>query len=59
MKQSRYHVIVSGTEFYLDVEQVAGSQASCVPMITKQNGYEGWRQCARSYHAYNPISKKK
>ena len=26
MKQKRYHVIVSGTEFFLDVEQIGGTQ---------------------------------
>ena len=25
MKQKRYHVIVSGTEFFLDVEQIGGT----------------------------------
>ena len=34
MKQKRYHVIVSGTEFFLDVEQIGGTQD--VPMIGRQ-----------------------
>ena len=45
MKQKRYHVIVSGTEFFLDVEQIGGTQD--VPMIGRQENNISWNRYGR------------
>lgn len=47
MKQKRYHVIVSGTEFFLDVEQIGGTQD--VPMIGRQENNISWNRYGREH----------
>lgn len=54
MIQKHYHLIVSGTEFFLDVEQTAGSQE--VPMICKQENNISWNRYSRE--RINPSQKK-
>ncbi len=54
MKQRKYHVVISGTEFFLDVEQVATSQG--IPMIGRQDGNIGWNRYGREH--INPSQKK-
>ena len=54
MKQKRYHVIVSGTEFFLDVEQIGGTQD--VPMIGRQENNISWNRYGREHN--NPSQKK-
>ena len=54
MKQKRYHVIVSGTEFFLDVEQIGGTQD--VPMIGRQENNISWNRYGREQ--INPSQKK-
>ena len=54
MKQKRYHVIVSGTEFFLDVEQIGGTQD--VPMIGRQENNISWNIYGREH--INPSQKK-
>ena len=53
MKQKRYHVIVSGTEFFLDVEQIGGTQD--VPMIGRQENNISWNRYGREH--INPSQK--
>ena len=53
MKQKRYHVVVSGTEFFLDVEQIGGTQD--VPMIGRQENIS-WNRYGREH--INPSQKK-
>lgn len=50
----RYHVIVSGTEFFLDVEQIGGTQD--VPMIGRQENNISWNRYGREH--INPSQKK-
>ena len=40
MQPKRYHVIVDGTEFFLDVVQIGGTLP--VPMIEKQENRQMW-----------------
>lgn len=54
MKQKRYHVIVSGTEFFLDVEQIGGTQD--VPMIGRQENNISWNRYGGEH--INPSQKK-
>lgn len=54
MKQKRYHVIVSDTEFFLDVEQIGGTQD--VPMIGRQENNISWNRYGREH--INPSQKK-
>ncbi len=55
MKQKRYHVIVSGTEFFLDVEQTGGS--SDVPYIGRQENRHMWTQACKDRMVKNPRHK--
>ena len=56
MKQKRYHVIVSGTEFFLDVEQIGGTQD--VPMIGRQENNISWNRYGRDHINPSIIMKK-
>lgn len=48
MQPKRYHVIVSGTEFYLDVVQTGGT--SDVPTIERQEHHKAiWNQARKSH----------
>lgn len=48
MQPKRYHVIVSGTEFFLDVVQTAGT--SDVPIIERQEATRLiWNQASKMH----------
>ncbi len=56
MQPKRYRVVVSGTEFFLDVVQTGGT--SDVPMIENQEHLHGtWNQARRDRMVHNPRHK--
>lgn len=57
MQPKRYHVIVSGTEFFLDVVQTA--DASDVPYVERQEHHKViWNQ-ARKSHMLSKAPKRR
>lgn len=58
MQSKRYRVVVSGTEFYLDVLQTEGVVACDVPMVERQEYHHGtWNQARRDRMVHNPRHK--
>lgn len=55
MQTRRYRVVVSGTEFFLDVVQTGGT--TDVPMITRQNNHEIWNNSSKEHMMQSPHHK--
>ncbi len=55
MQTRRYRVVVSGTEFFLDVVQTGGT--TDVPMIAKQSNREIWNHSSKERMMHNSHHK--